>query len=257
MKARLFNKPEPELSMVNITEIIPWIAPGHNAVNKSVEALGFTTAVLLQKLTPTRAGYKFTVLDGRRRLNAALDAGIKRIPALIYPSGDASEYHAIAATANLARAYSPLGEANHIESLMQSGFTPDEIASNLGISASRIRQRIRLLDHPPELRDAVKRRRVKPTTAAAIKKLTPSEHAEAIKKLQATGRLTGADVREIRQATAAAQMSAVMRTFEPEEAPTPERLFEGSARRAFNAGLSSSDLTEILDALVEEDRNAN
>src|SRR5690606_6116327 len=106
----LFEPPKARLETININDIQPWNTTGRNAVIKSVQALGMVTAIQVEEL---KAGgnYRYRVIDGRRRLDAAKKNGVTEIPAVVLPNGGGLTYDALAAGANLARAFAPLDEA--------------------------------------------------------------------------------------------------------------------------------------------------
>lgn len=249
----LFPHTSPHLTEIDISDIEPWETTGRNAVIKSVAALGLTTAIQVEELLTTTPGlHRYRVIDGRRRLDAAKRNTITRIPALVFPPGGGAAYEAMAATANLARAVAPIDEAHHIERLMASGFTPEQIASELGISTSTVRQRLKLITLPPSVRDAVREKRLTPSVASAIAGLTPSESAKAEQLLRSQGTLKANDVSGIRQAERDDTMRQISALFDPPAPPDPIHTFEIAVRAALTNGLNSDELRDTIDRIERE-----
>ena len=247
----LFQAPQPRLENVLIGEIEPWQTTGRNAVMKSIKAFGVVSAIQLEE---TNGGtHRYRVIDGRRRLDAAKVEGHDSIPAIVLPNGGGLSYDAMAAGSNLARAYAPLDEAKHLEVLInQGGFTPEEISKELGLPLSTLKQRIKLISLPPEVRQAVNDKRVSPSVAAAVANLTPAQTQQAISTLQQKNTLTRDDITSIRLADKQQALEAVNVLFEPPAPPTPQHVFQTAVRQAINEGLSANDLHDAISAIAQE-----
>lgn len=255
-QASLFEPPKARLETVNITEIQPWNATGRNAVMKSIQALGMVTAIQVEELKPGSA-YRYRVIDGRRRLDAAKKNGVTQIPAIVLPNGGGITYDALAAGANLARAYAPLDEAQHIEMLInRGGFTPEAIAKELGLPLGTIKARLKLVSLPKELRDAVDSKRISPSVAAAAANLTPAQQQKAIEALKQKNALTRDDITSIRLADKQAMLESVAAIFEPPPPPTPQHVFQMAIRTALSEGLTVDDLYNAIEQIGEEQANA-
>jgi len=252
----LFEQPQARLETINITEIEPWTTTGRNAVMKSVQALGMVTAIQDEELK-AGSNHRYRVIDGRRRLDAARKNGLTQIPAIVLPNGGGITYDALAAGANLARAYAPLDEAAHIETLMnRGGFTPEMISKELGLPLGTIKSRIKLISLPTELRAAVDQKRISPSVAAAAANLTPKQQQVAIKTLKQKNNLTRDDITSIRLADKQALLESVQAIFEPPPPPTPKHVFQMAVRNALTEGLTLDDLYNAVDAIAQEQANA-
>jgi len=255
-QASLFEPPKARLETVNITEIQPWNATGRNAVMKSIQALGMVTAIQVEELKPGSA-YRYRVIDGRRRLDAAKKNGVTQIPAIVLPNGGGITYDALAAGANLARAYAPLDEAQHIEMLInRGGFTPEAIAKELGLPLGTIKARLKLVSLPKELRDAVDSKRISPSVAAAAANLTPAQQQKAIEALKQKNALTRDDITSIRLADKQAMLESVAAIFKPPPPPTPQHVFQMAIRTALSEGLTVDELYNAIEQIGEEQANA-
>lgn len=255
-QAPLFPRPQPQLQTVAVADIAPWNATGRNAVMKSVEELGMVTAIHVEEL-PAGSQHKYRVIDGRRRLDAAQKNNVTHVPAIVLPQGGGLAYDALAATANLARAYAPLDEAQHIEMLInRGGFTPEAIAKELGLPLGTIKARLKLVSLPKELRDAVDSKRISPSVAAAAANLTPAQQQKAIEVLKQKNALTRDDITSIRLADKQAMLESVAAIFEPPPPPTPQHVFQMAIRTALSEGLTIDELYNAIEQIGEEQANA-
>lgn len=252
----LFEPPKARLETININDIQPWNTTGRNAVMKSIQALGMVTAIQVEELK-SGGNYRYRVIDGRRRLDAAKKNGVTEIPAVVLPNGGGLTYDALAAGANLARAFAPLDEAAHIETLInRGGFTPEAIAKELGLPLGTIKARLKLINLPQELRDAVDAKRVSPSVAAAAANLTPAQQQKAIQTLKQKNTLTRDDITSIRLADKQALLESVQAIFEPPPPPTPQHVFQMAVRTALSEGLTLDELYNAVDQIAQEQANA-
>lgn len=204
----LFERQQPTLQEVPLSEISPWSTSGaKSATGKSIAALGFTSAVLLRPL-PHGQQYNYTVVDGAGRLENAREQELETVPALVLGEDVTQvEVAALRAGMNLARRPNPLQEAEAIESLWDDlraqGFStediPSFIAKTLGISASVVKQRRGLLTLPPALRQGVKEGKVARGVAGKIANLPPKEQQQLASELEGKGKLTEEDVKDVRR----------------------------------------------------------
>lgn len=165
-----------ELSAIKLADII--IDPEHNpraTIEKlpfeqlvaSIKQNGITQPVLV---TPAEKAGKFKLIAGERRTKAAKEAGLKEIPALIRESvnGNAA---VLALTENLLREdLSPVEEAEAFKALQeQHGWNQKEVAAKLGVSQSRVSERLGLLKLPEASRVLIARGDVKLDHARALR----------------------------------------------------------------------------------------
>jgi hypothetical protein len=113
----MFTPVQPKLVTAKLAEIRPWQASARSTVTKSIAVLGFTSTPLLQELENSE--YRYRVIAGRRRLDAAVAAGMTDVPALALSAevGEA-EALALALSSNLARSPSPIDEAEELRGLI-------------------------------------------------------------------------------------------------------------------------------------------
>jgi ParB/RepB/Spo0J family partition protein len=247
----LFDPPAKTLETISIDSIEPWQTTGRNAVVKSIAAFGVVSAIQVERM-PFGHPYDYRVIDGRRRLDAAKKAGIDEIPAIVLPYGGGDTYEALAAGSNLARAFAPIDEAKHLETLVTKGFTPERLSQELGLPLGTVRQRLKLTALPTPVRDAVQSRVVSPSVAAAMANLTPQQTQEAVSRLQQNGALSRDDIAEIRLADKEAALAAAIPLLAPPPPPTAAQIFAIAIRTALGNGMTAQELHAAIDSVAAE-----
>ncbi len=111
---------------------------------------------LLQPVVVRRAGDGYELIAGERRLRAAREAGLDRIPAIIRQTDDEALLRD-ALLENLHRAnLNPLEEAAAYQQLLADfGCTQDELARRIGRSRPQVSNTMRLLRLPPDVQRRV------------------------------------------------------------------------------------------------------
>ena len=116
----------------------------------SIIRYGVIQPIVLRKL-----GDKYEIVAGERRYKASTIAGLSKVPAILVDTDDNTSAE-IALLENLQRKnLTVIEEAQSYKKLIDRGFTQDEIAVKLGISQSSIANKIRLLNLPDEVQDAL------------------------------------------------------------------------------------------------------
>jgi ParB family chromosome partitioning protein len=108
--------------------------------------------VLQPVLVRPKAGGTYELVAGERRWRAAQIAGLKSIPALVRPRGDAEAIE-LALIENMAREdLSPVEEARACAALVEElGLTREEVGRRVGRSRVAVSNLMRLLDLPDEV----------------------------------------------------------------------------------------------------------
>ena len=109
---------------------------------------------VLQPLVVRSTPGGFELIAGERRLRAAKEAGLDRVPVLIRQAGD-NESMELALVENLQREnLSPLETAAAYQALMDGfGLTKDQLARRLGKSRAAVTNTLRLAQLPESIRD--------------------------------------------------------------------------------------------------------
>lgn len=217
--APLFERLTATVLQVPLAEIAD-VGPGpRGSTGAAIRALGFTSAVLLKlnddlDNAPVREVdgreyvVRYTVVDGRRRVRDAIEAGVDSIPAVVVPSdAGPDEVAALQVSMNLNRAPNAMEEAESLSALREAAVrsgvryedAPAYISRALGLSRAVVEQRLRLSELPAPVRKAASDGRVVATVAAKLANLPEAERAELIGRLEDGERVTARDVAEARQ----------------------------------------------------------
>jgi len=108
---------------------------------------------ILQPLVVRRAGDGYELIAGERRLRAAQEAGLEKVPVIVREAGE-REALALALVENLQRSdLAPLEQAAGYHELMERfGLTQEEVARSVGLSRSAVANTLRLLSLPEEVK---------------------------------------------------------------------------------------------------------
>ena len=152
------NKEKEKIYYIPIEDIIPnrfqpRLAFDERELNElanSIIKYGVIQPIVLRNI-----GDKYEIIAGERRYKASCLAGLKKVPAIINNTDDNTSAE-IALLENLQRKnLSVIEEAQSYKKLMDRGFTQEEIASKLGISQSSIANKMRLLNLPKDVQNAL------------------------------------------------------------------------------------------------------
>ncbi len=133
-------------------------------LSESIKAHG-----LIQPLVVRRAGGRWQLVAGERRLRAAIKAGWAEVPCQVREADD-RQMAEIAIVENLQRKdLNPLEKAASFHDYLERyACTQDELAGRLKIDRSTIANLIRLLELPQAIQDAVRRESISAGHARAL-----------------------------------------------------------------------------------------
>ena len=241
------------------------VAPSRQLV-ASVRRYGVVTPVIL---VDTGDGQGKQLVDGRRRVLAAKDAGLTHVEAVTYSFNreDARTFPAelLTLALNELRRPNPVAEAEAIRRLLDRGAPLRDICRATGMSPARVKQRMRLLNLAAPLAQALSQGEITVGTAEAAAKLSSTEQRALADRLAERGKLTLEDVAEARSArrqSAQAALSlptlpAVANSPQPQakraaHQPTARDLYRALSlplQQLVRAELAASGATWLLDAL--------
>ncbi len=138
----------------------------------SIQEVGILQPLVIRT---TEAG--FELIAGERRLRAAKEAGLDRVPVLIRHAGE-GESMEMALVENLQREdLNPLETAAAYQALMDSfGLTKDQLAARLGKSRAAVTNTLRLTRLPDSIRTMVLAEKLSEGHARALLGLEREEH---------------------------------------------------------------------------------
>lgn len=141
-----------------------------NDLSESIVKYGVIQPIVLRQI-----GDKYEIIAGERRYKASVLAGLKTIPAIINNTDDNTSAE-IALLENLQRKnLTVIEEAQSFKKLIDRGFTQDEISTKLGVSQSSIANKIRLLNLPKKVQDALLYNKISERHARSLLSLNDSE----------------------------------------------------------------------------------
>lgn len=141
-----------------------------NELSNSIVKYGVIQPIVLRQM-----GDKYEIIAGERRFKATVLAGLKTIPAIINNTDDNTSAE-IALLENLQRKnLTVIEEAQSFKKLLNKGFTQEDIANKLGISQSSIANKIRLLNLPKKIQDALLYNKISERHARSLLSLDNSE----------------------------------------------------------------------------------
>src|SRR3989339_320328 len=150
---------------------------------------------ILQPLVVTRAGAKYELIAGERRLRASRALGLKTVPAIVR---DASEQEKLelALIENIQRQdLNAVEEAIAYKALVDEfGLTQDAVAARVGKSRSAVANILRLLDLPDEVIAALREGRITKSHARTLLSEENAERRHALFQSMLNGGMT---VREV------------------------------------------------------------
>ena len=145
----------------------------------SIQEVGILQPLVIRT---TEAG--FELIAGERRLRAAKEAGLDRVPVLIRHAGE-GESMEMALVENLQREdLNPLETAAAYQALMDSfGLTRDQLAARLGKSRAAVTNTLRLTRLPDSIRTMVLAEKLSEGHARALLGLEREEHMLRVAKM--------------------------------------------------------------------------
>ena len=200
---------------------------------KSIREKGVLTPILVQG---NGNGYK--ILDGRRRVAAAVKAGLEEVPAILIEEGGPE----ITLLAHATRSENPVAELEAIRELQRRGLSEKEIARAGYSSLGRIRRLAKLNRLAPELAEKVEAGEIAPGVAFQIASL-PQEDQHRL--LTDDEKVTSKTVRQAKYAHRQAAVPALTELVKQVEPVTVEEVF---------GCLSAETLDQILAELPLEPR---
>jgi ParB family chromosome partitioning protein len=149
-----------QLIEVRITEVKP--NPYQPRVNFDKQALqelvdSIQEKGLIQPITVRKVNSHYELIAGERRLRAALEVGLDKLPAYVMEVNTKEEMLELAIVENVQRErLNPIEQANAYQRLIKEcNLTQDEIAQKIGKDRSTITNMLRLLRLPKKIQKSV------------------------------------------------------------------------------------------------------
>jgi ParB family chromosome partitioning protein len=180
--------------VVETAELTPMdLAPTDRMV-ASVRRYGVLAPVLLEERVDEDGVVSLAIVDGNRRVNAALQAGVERIPAIVFSQADPEAMAAMTLIANTLRSRNAISEWQAVEHLGDLGNDAEQIMHITGLTKASLETRLRPSAMHPDLRRALLDGRLNVTVWERAGKLPPESQQRLADVLEEKGGLRLADV---------------------------------------------------------------
>ncbi len=231
------NPDQPRQAMGDLSELIASI----------------TEKGIIEPLVLRQRGSRYQIIAGERRYQAAVQAGLHELPAVIRDV-DETEMLEIALVENIQRKdLTPFEEAEALHSLAQRcGYTHEDLAKRLGKSRSSITESLTLHNMPTEVRKVCRLADIsnKSVLLQIARQGDAQKMLALMEKIANQGGATREQVRKETQKPKAGRPKAFTFNFRPENKSFNLRL-------SFNKRNASKDeIIDALEAILTELRNA-
>lgn len=133
-------------------------------------AASITEVGLLQPIVVRPLRERFVIVDGHRRYEAAIIAGLTALPCLASRAKDRGGVLEVMLAAAMHKALTPTEQGRAFERLRDTGLSVTEIAARTGYSRSTVSDRLALIELPEEVLAQVDDRTITAADAVAIAK---------------------------------------------------------------------------------------
>ena len=197
----------------------------------SIREVGILQPLVIRS---TEAG--FELIAGERRLRAAKEAGLDRVPVLIRHAGE-GESMEMALVENLQREdLNPIETAAAYQALMDSfGLTKDQLAARLGKSRAAVTNTLRLTRLPESVRAMVLAEKLSEGHARALLGLETEEHMLRVAGAVQAEKLSVRKTEELVREELAQPRDPQEATEKPREEPDPLDEYSEASRQIQDA----------------------
>ena len=197
----------------------------------SIQEVGILQPLVIRS---TEAG--FELIAGERRLRAAKEAGLDRVPVLIRHAGE-GESMEMALVENLQREdLNPLETAAAYQALMDSfGLTKEQLAARLGKSRAAVTNTLRLTRLPDSIRAMVLAEKLSEGHARALLGLEREEHMLRVADLVQAEKLSVRKTEDLVREQLAEPRQSQEATEKPQEQPQSSNEYGEAARQIQDA----------------------
>jgi ParB family transcriptional regulator, chromosome partitioning protein len=198
---------------------------------------------IIEPLVVRPRGTRFQIVAGERRYQAAVQAGLRELPAVIRDVDD-TQMLELALIENLQRKdLTPFEESDALHGLAEScGYTHEDLARRLGKSRTSVTESLALNAIPTEVRNLCRLADIssKSLLLQVVRQNTPEKMTALIEKIASQGGATRQQLRDQAAKPKAGRPRHYVFAFRP-----PTKAF--NLKLSFNKSRASRD--EIIDAL--------
>ncbi len=182
-------------------------------------------AGVLESIVVIEEDGKLIVKNGKRRVLAAIECGIKTIKADVIATANLTQAEVLTIITNFHRRPNPIAELKAIESIMGEVGSAETVAKELGIPLNVLRRRLKILRLVPEARMLFDAEMI-PLSVAEEMSALPTEAQGALveKAVKAEKRIRMKDVREARYAEQKTTAATLPDNLFGDQAETPPEI---------------------------------
>jgi ParB family transcriptional regulator, chromosome partitioning protein len=208
---------------------------------------------IIEPLVVRPRGERFQIVAGERRYQAAVQVGLRELPAVIRDV-DETEMLEIALIENLQRKdLTPFEESEALQGLAEScGYTHEDLARRLGKSRTSITESLSLNGMPEEVRNLCRLADIssKSLLLQVVRQNTPEKMTALIERLASQGGITRQAAREAAAKPKPGRPKHYVFAFRP-----PTKAF--NLKLSFNKGRATRDeIIETLESILRELRKS-
>lgn len=245
---------EPVGRMVPIEQVDPNPDQPRQAMGDLSELIASVSEKgILEPIVVRQRGDRFQIVAGERRYQAAVRAGLTRLPVVVRDVDDA-EMLELALIENLQRKdLTPFEEAEAIHHLAERcRYTHEDLAKRLGKSRTSVTEILTLNAIPPDIRKLCRLADISSRSSLLhiARQSTPERMTALIEQLAATGATTRQQLREVTKKPEAGRSRPFVFSFRP-----PTRQF--NLRLTFSRRQASKDdVISALESILDELRRS-
>lgn len=245
--------PEGKMSMVPVDDLCGCEAQPPSWLVKSVKLYGVVCPIIVQD----KGDDGLDVVDGRRRLGAALANSLDMIPARVYDAADLEKYSkALAVALNEQRSDNDVTNFDSILALFEVGLTAKQIGEATGLTVPTIDAYISLCGANKKLVEGWRRGKMRYSVLRMAASLPPEVQMRVEERMAAGEKVTGRLVKEEIAKLDSSQRALV---FDVEATEKWLKIAESYAKGALLSmpgGVSRRTVNALrtFDAAVKEDR---
>jgi ParB family transcriptional regulator, chromosome partitioning protein len=208
---------------------------------------------ILEPLIVRQRGDRFQIVAGERRYQAAVQAGLRELPAVIRDVDD-TEVIELALIENLQRKdLTPFEEAEALHGLAdRCGYTHEDLARRLGKSRTSVTESLALIAMPEEVRNLCRLADIasKSLLLQVVRQETPEKMTGLIEKIASQGGATRQQLREAAAKPKAGRPKHYIFAYRP-----PTKAFNLKLNFA-KSRVSRDEIIEALEAILRDLRKS-
>jgi ParB family chromosome partitioning protein len=204
---------------------------------------------ILEPLLVRQRGERFQIIAGERRYQAAIQVGLRDLPAVIREA-DEAETLELALIENLQRKdLTPFEEAEALHNLAaRCGYTHEDLARKLGKSRSSVTESLALAAMPEDIRHLCRLADIssKSVLLQVVRQETPEKMTALLEKIASQGGATRQQVRDAAAKPKAGRPKSYVFAYKPPDKTFNLKLSFGKSRA------SREDVISALEGILKE-----